>query len=216
MPYLRPATRGRRNLLAVDLPSILTRTVQTLVAARDRPERFERVFEQSLLPVVLADQRERFVGANRPACLALGLGRSELLSRGTRDLVAPRGMPAYEYAWSALGAGGDVALDVLAVKRGDGAVLDVTVQAIPDALPGLRLGAFAPVGANVAELVRLSRREVELLQLAADGLSGPMIAEELVLSRATVRTHFDNVYEKLDVHDRAGAVAKAMRLGLIA
>ena len=42
-----------------------------------------------------------------------------------------------------------------------------------------------------------------------------MIAEELVLSRATVRTHFENIYSKLDVRDRAGAVGKAMRLGLI-
>jgi ATP/maltotriose-dependent transcriptional regulator MalT len=42
-----------------------------------------------------------------------------------------------------------------------------------------------------------------------------MIARELVVSAATVRTHFEHIYAKLGVSDRAGAVAKAMRLGLI-
>jgi DNA-binding NarL/FixJ family response regulator len=61
----------------------------------------------------------------------------------------------------------------------------------------------------------LTPREAELLQLAADGFSGPRIAEKLVLSPATVRTHFANIYEKLGASERAGAVATAMRLGLI-
>jgi LuxR family maltose regulon positive regulatory protein len=54
-----------------------------------------------------------------------------------------------------------------------------------------------------------------VLQLAADDLSAPGIAEELSLSPATVNTHFGHIYLKLDVNSRAGAVAKAMRLGLI-
>jgi ATP/maltotriose-dependent transcriptional regulator MalT len=54
-----------------------------------------------------------------------------------------------------------------------------------------------------------------VLQLAADDLSAPGIAQELRLSPATVNTHFGHIYVKLDVNSRAGAVAKAMRLGLI-
>jgi ATP/maltotriose-dependent transcriptional regulator MalT len=54
-----------------------------------------------------------------------------------------------------------------------------------------------------------------VLELAAGGLNGPGIAKALVLSTATVRTHFGHIYRKLEVTDRAGAVAKAMRLGLI-
>ncbi len=61
----------------------------------------------------------------------------------------------------------------------------------------------------------LTPRERDVLQLAADGLSTPSIAERLSLSRATVRTHFGHIYLKLDVKSRAGAVAKAIRLGLI-
>ncbi|MEA2365130.1 MAG: hypothetical protein QOI32_642 [Thermoleophilaceae bacterium] len=61
----------------------------------------------------------------------------------------------------------------------------------------------------------LTRRELEVLQLAARGNSGPRIAAELFLSPATVKTHFENIYAKLGVSDRAGAVAYALRLGLI-
>ncbi|MEA2267631.1 MAG: hypothetical protein QOC64_241 [Solirubrobacteraceae bacterium] len=60
----------------------------------------------------------------------------------------------------------------------------------------------------------LSEREIEVLRLASDGLSGPAIAEQLVLSPSTVKTHFENVYEKLGVSDRAAAVALALRMGL--
>jgi ATP/maltotriose-dependent transcriptional regulator MalT len=61
----------------------------------------------------------------------------------------------------------------------------------------------------------LSVRELEVLQLAAHGLSGPMIAERLVIGPATVKTHFEHIYEKLGVTDRTSAVAQALRQGLI-
>ena len=43
-----------------------------------------------------------------------------------------------------------------------------------------------------------------------------MVAIELASSVATVRTHFGHIYDKLEVGDRAAAVAKALRLGMIA
>jgi PAS domain S-box-containing protein len=61
----------------------------------------------------------------------------------------------------------------------------------------------------------LSVRELEVLRLAADGNRGPQIAEALVVSPATIKTHFENIYEKLGVSDRAAAVAHALRAGLI-
>lgn len=61
----------------------------------------------------------------------------------------------------------------------------------------------------------LSPRELEVIRLAADGLSAPLIAERLMIGAATVKTHFTHVYEKLGVTDRAAAVAEAMRRGLI-
>jgi PAS domain S-box-containing protein len=61
----------------------------------------------------------------------------------------------------------------------------------------------------------LSARELEVLRLAAEGNSGPQIARKLFISPATVKTHFENIYEKLGVSDRAAAVAQALRTGLI-
>jgi len=76
---------------------------------------------------------------------------------------------------------------------------------------GLRL-AGARAG---SERSLLSPREREVLQLAADGFTGPAIAERLFLSPTTVKTHFLHIYEKLGVNERAAAVARAMRHGLI-
>lgn len=61
----------------------------------------------------------------------------------------------------------------------------------------------------------LSPREREILVLVADGLSAPDAAAHLHVSPATVKTHLQGLYEKLGVSDRAAAVAKAMRLGLL-
>ncbi len=61
----------------------------------------------------------------------------------------------------------------------------------------------------------LSPRELEVLRLAADGRSGPEIARQLVVSLSTIKTHFEHIYEKLGVGDRAGAVGYALRAGLI-
>jgi two-component system nitrate/nitrite response regulator NarL len=60
---------------------------------------------------------------------------------------------------------------------------------------------------------RLTPRELEILRLAADGRSTREIADELFLAVTTVKTHLQHIYEKLDVPDRAAAVAKAMRRG---
>ncbi len=61
----------------------------------------------------------------------------------------------------------------------------------------------------------LSPREGEVLQLAARGLSTPEIARELVISQSTVKTHFEKLYYRLGVRDRAAAVAEGFRRGLI-
>jgi LuxR family maltose regulon positive regulatory protein len=61
----------------------------------------------------------------------------------------------------------------------------------------------------------LSKRELELLELLAEGLSNRDIAERLFLSPHTVKTHVRNIYSKLDVSSRTQAVARARVLGLL-
>jgi two-component system, NarL family, response regulator LiaR len=62
----------------------------------------------------------------------------------------------------------------------------------------------------------LSTRELEVLQLMAEGLSNQEIAERLFLSVATVKTHSSKLFEKLDVKRRTQAIDKARQLRLIA
>jgi PAS domain S-box-containing protein len=61
----------------------------------------------------------------------------------------------------------------------------------------------------------LTARELEVLTLAARGLSSRDISKQLTVSPSTVKTHLEHVYAKLDVSDRAAAVARAMRIGLL-
>jgi two-component system, NarL family, nitrate/nitrite response regulator NarL len=61
----------------------------------------------------------------------------------------------------------------------------------------------------------LTAREREVLALLAEGLSGPQIAERLIVALPTVKTHQARLYEKLGVSERAAAVAEAMRRGLL-
>jgi LuxR family maltose regulon positive regulatory protein len=61
----------------------------------------------------------------------------------------------------------------------------------------------------------LSEREIEVLQLIAEGLTNPEIAARLILSLYTVKSHTRNIYGKLDVNNRTQAVTKARTLGIL-
>jgi len=61
----------------------------------------------------------------------------------------------------------------------------------------------------------LTDREIEILRLIAKGLSNNEAARVLTLSRATVRTHLEHIYEKLEVTNRVEAVTEGLRKGLI-
>jgi two-component system, NarL family, response regulator DegU len=61
----------------------------------------------------------------------------------------------------------------------------------------------------------LTAREMEVLQLLAFGHTNKDIAERLGISAETVKAHLEHVFEKLEVSDRAAAVATAFRRGLI-
>lgn len=76
-----------------------------------------------------------------------------------------------------------------------------------------RIGALAAAGASPES--PLTRREIEVLRLVAEGLGDDEIAERLVLSSHTVHRHVANIRNKLDEPSRAAAVAHAARVGLL-
>jgi DNA-binding NarL/FixJ family response regulator len=61
----------------------------------------------------------------------------------------------------------------------------------------------------------ISKREEEVLQLVADGLSTSEVAAKLYISIKTVKNHLASIYEKLDSRDRTQAVLRAVRMGII-
>jgi DNA-binding NarL/FixJ family response regulator len=76
-------------------------------------------------------------------------------------------------------------------------------------------GAFAVSQAN-GNVPELTQREREVLRLLADGFANEEIGRQLYISPETVRTHIRKAMAKLDAETRTQAVAKALRLSLIA
>ena len=68
---------------------------------------------------------------------------------------------------------------------------------------------------GTAELTSLSERELEVLRLAARGLTNKQIGVTLAISDRTVQNHLQNIFEKLQVRSRTEAVTAALRNGLI-
>ena len=79
----------------------------------------------------------------------------------------------------------------------------------PDVLPQVKISN------PQSEIIEpLSERELEVLKLLRSELSGPEIAEQLIVSLNTLRTHTKNIYNKLGVNNRRAAVRRAEELNL--
>lgn len=117
--------------------------------------------------------------------------------------------------------------DALAAGAGGFLAKDAEPEEIGDAVLAIARGETALSATVEQELTRgggtparpagpgLSEREHEVLVRVAQGMAAPEIARELGLGTPTVRTHLQNLYGKLEVSDRAAAVAEAIRRGLL-
>lgn len=84
--------------------------------------------------------------------------------------------------------------------------------------PPAMLEAYAKMvkrGKKVDDFSHLTRREREILQYIAEGHTSPQIAKLLYISRKTVENHRANIMEKLNIHDTAGLVRYAIKIGLV-
>jgi two-component system nitrate/nitrite response regulator NarL len=129
-------------------------------------------------------------------------------------LLSGYGEGAIVHAALQAGAAGYLAKDAsedelcraaLAVARGEGVLSSE-----------LKRGLFDQIRAQAhGSDPRLSEHELETLKLAANGLSNREIAAKLIISPGTVKTYLHRAYEKLGAHDRAAAIAEAIRRRLI-
>lgn len=71
------------------------------------------------------------------------------------------------------------------------------------------------INENEVTKLNLSKRELEVLQLMAEGLSNDEIAQRLFVSLSTIKTHSRNLFDKLGVARRTQAVDKAKKLSII-
>jgi len=133
--------------------------------------------------------------------------------------------------FAALGAGADG----YCLKEVSGSQLVMAIRAVADGVAWLDPGVASRVLRTLATLTPpaqaangeataakpaagsspLSQRELDVLRLVVDGLSNQEIADRLILSVETVKTHMRHIMEKLAVSDRTQAAVKAMREGLV-
>ncbi len=77
------------------------------------------------------------------------------------------------------------------------------------------LDRFAELSRPTPDEPMLSARELEVVQLMSTGAANKEIAVELSISESTVKTHVANIFQKLDVNDRTGAVTTAIQKDII-
>ncbi len=153
--------------------------------------------------VVVADLGEEDEAVTEIARLEeLGLPVVVLLS-GRR--APSRALSAGAWAW----------LSRDADARRLGAAIVAVLRGLTVLDPELTAGPMADGDPEMA-LEELTSRELQVLQLLAQGLPNRAIAQDLRISEHTVKFHISAIFGKLDAHSRTEAVAKAARLGLIA
>jgi PAS domain S-box-containing protein len=182
-------------------------------------ERVHLLCKTSLDALFIVDDDGRFVRVNEPALRLLGAARDEILGQRIEHFTAPDQRSQLDQLAAALRRDGTLEGEY-EVLRGNGRRSWVKFRACYGFGIGKHLIAAVergrpdppPVPAGSSGL---TPREAEVLQLASYGYTTHQIGAVLVVSPATVKTHFEHIYDKLEARDRTLAVAKALRLGLI-
>ncbi|EHM90103.1 hypothetical protein HMPREF0975_02876 [Actinomyces sp. oral taxon 849 str. F0330] len=158
-----------------------------------------------------------------------GIEATELIARecpGTRVLILTT-FDLDEYAFAGLRAGAsgfllkdtrptELAEAIRTVASGEAVVSPRITQRMLEMFASSLPNSGKPAQPSDPRIDSLTPREKEILVLMSQGMSNAEIADRLVVSATTVKTHVGNVLAKLDVRDRVQAVVVAYETGLMA
>src|SRR4051812_16303162 len=158
-------------------------------------EAFWQIVRRSRVPMVVFDDDGVYVEVNDAATRVMGRPREEIVGRRIGLATAPEHRAQLEQLWQLFRRRGRLAVP-WQLERPEGPPVDVDVVATADTpVPGRHLGVYWVRASNLPRAARLSPREQQITQLLALGLTGEEIAQRLVLSPETVRTHIRNAME---------------------
>jgi DNA-binding CsgD family transcriptional regulator/ketosteroid isomerase-like protein len=193
--------------------SYLSATEALDAATRSAREAFHALFDAVVEPMLLIDADGLIADGNRSARALLELGPEDLGRRSVTQLVGDTA--AWAESWRRLRQTGR-ALGTIELVSTTGERTEMQLSATADYQPGRHLLVLRePLELPPSDEPLLTAREREIFELLADGLTAPKIAETLVLSPATVRTHVQNAVAKLGATTRVQAVALAITRGEI-
>jgi len=180
---------------------------------------FRDAFNQSRNAMVLLDDDRRHVEVNGAYAQLLGYRPSDLIGRPVRELRADHSAMTAEEWHAALRQ--KQFTGTIELLRADGAHVTVEYAGHPEIVTGQQLVLFVALraarggrlrddGPEATARADLSRRELDVVKLLAEGYSGPEVADELRIAHNTVRTHTRNAMTKMSARSRAQLVAKAL------
>ena len=182
------------------------------------------LLDHSAAAVVTIDDDQRFTDANATALRMLGRRRDDFLGQRIEDVTPIDIQQGIEPRWQELLRTGEHRGE-WRLLRADGRAFDVEYAATANVFPGGHLiiwmatddgDRIEPPGRGARDGAHpLTPREREVVTLIARGLTSEQIAEELVVSGETVRTHARNALAALGARTRAHAVAIALQRDLI-
>jgi LuxR family maltose regulon positive regulatory protein len=170
-----------------------------LLDSAESGEQWGRVVDLLLLQALIFENQNNRAGALKSLSRALNMAEVE------------------EYIRTFADGGQPVARLLGEVARIEGATeyLDRVLSAFPAGDVEGRISTKSAPRRSLTMVDSLSDRELEVLQLIAEGLTNKEIAARLYLSPGTVKVHAHNIYSKLDVSGRTQAVAKARSLNIL-
>lgn len=180
--------------------------------ARDPDSDFlQAAFDALPSAIVVFDGQQRYTHANAQASHIMGAPVGQIVGRRVGEFTSKENQGSVDRMLNDLSTRGESSgVHHLGGPSGKDRV--VRYRARSEFLPGMHIIVSEELrGAGR----RLSPREAEIMTLLARGLNGTQIAEELTISRETVRTHIRNAMEKLQARTRPHAIALAAASGEI-